>query len=259
MKYEAIGFMGGGRITRIILGGLQRAGKFPRKVVVSDTNADVLDRLIKEFPGIISAGADNSEPAGCDLVLVSLHPPVLIDALQQVKAAIKPGTVVVSLAPKLTLSNLSTILDRHSRIVRMIPNAPSIVNRGYNPVAFTKAIGKDERAAFIDLFKVLGECPEVPEKNLEAYAILTAMGPTYMWFQWQALIDLGRSFDLSEEALRESMEKMIEGAMQTMLASGLNPGEVMDLVPVKPLAEDEDAIRDMYTNRLTALYAKLKG
>jgi pyrroline-5-carboxylate reductase len=39
----------------------------------------------------------------------------------------------------------------------------------------------------------------------------------------------------------------------------MKPGEVMDLVPVKPLAEDEEAIRDMYTDRLTALFNKLKG
>ncbi len=259
MKYESMGFMGSGRITRIILGGLHRAGKFPHKVVVSDTNTEVLDRLIKEFPGIISAGADNSGPAACDLVMVSLHPPVLMEALQQVKSAIRPGTVVVSLAPKLTLSKLSAILDRHARIVRMIPNAPSIVNRGYNPVVFSRAIPTAEKTAIIELFEILGESPEVPEKNLEAYAILTAMGPTYLWFQWQALMDLGRSFGLREEALREGMGKMIEGATQTMFASGLKPGEVMDLVPVKPLAEDEEAIRDMYTNRLTALFSKLKG
>jgi pyrroline-5-carboxylate reductase len=259
MNYESIGFMGGGRITRIILGGLQRAGKFPHKVVVSDTNAVVLARLMKEFPDIISSGSDNSGPAACDMVMVSLHPPVLMEALQQVKSVIKPGTVVVSLAPKLTLSKLSAILDRHARIVRMIPNAPSIVNRGYNPVVFSRAIPTAEKTAMMGLFELLGECPEVPEKNLEAYAILTAMGPTYLWFQWQALMDLGRSFGLREEALREGIGKMIEGAMLTMFASGLKPGDVMDLVPVKPLAEDEDAIRDMYTNRLSALFNKLKG
>jgi pyrroline-5-carboxylate reductase len=72
-------------------------------------------------------------------------------------------------------------------------------------------------------------------------------------------MDLGQSFGLREEDLRESMGKMLEGAIHTMFASGLKPGEVMDLVPVKPLAEDEEAIRDMYTNRLTAWFNKLKG
>jgi pyrroline-5-carboxylate reductase len=191
--------------------------------------------------------------------MVSLHPPVLMDALQQIKSDIKPGAVVVSLAPKLTLSKLSAILDRHARIVRMIPNAPSIVNRGYNPVAFSRAIHKDERAALLDLFNALGECPEVPEKNLEAYAMLTAMGPTYMWFQWQALMDLGRSFGLTDKAARDAVLNMVRGAVQTMFDSGLSPKEVMDLVPVKPLADDEDTIRDIYETKLTALYNKLES
>ena len=36
-------------------------------------------------------------------------------------------------------------------------------------------------------------------------------------------------------------------------------GEVMDLVPVKPLGEDEAAIRNAYRTKLTGLYQKLKG
>ena len=34
------------------------------------------------------------------------------------------------------------------------------------------------------------------EDKLEAYAILTAMGPTYFWFQWQELLQIGLSFGL---------------------------------------------------------------
>jgi hypothetical protein len=33
----------------------------------------------------------------------------------------------------------------------------------------------------------------------------------------------------------------------------------MDLVPVKPLGEDEATIRNAYRAKLTALYQKLKG
>ena len=32
----------------------------------------------------------------------------------------------------------------------------------------------------------------------------------------------------------------------------------MDLIPVKPLAEDEAAIKQAYQNRLPALFAKIK-
>jgi pyrroline-5-carboxylate reductase len=105
----------------------------------------------------------------------------------------------------------------------------------------------------------VGDCPEVPEENLEAYAILTAMGPTYLWFQWYELQNIGQSFGLTAEATQEGIEKMVMGAVKTMTAPGLSPAEVMDLVPVKPLGDDEAAIKGLYQSKLTALFQKLKS
>jgi pyrroline-5-carboxylate reductase len=259
MQYQSFGFIGGGRITRIILTGLKKAGKLPKTVVVSDANKDVLANLKKDFPLISDAGDDNPKPASCDVVFVSLHPPVLAEALGKIKSSFGPHAVVVSLAPKLTISMLSNTLGGHENIVRMIPNAPTIINKGYNPVVFSKGISSEEKSALMSLFGELGDCPEVPEENLEAYAIIAAMGPTYFWFQWQTLGELARSFGLTDEDSREALSKMIKGAADTMFSSSLTPVEVMDLVPVKPLSEDEETIRSIYTARLSALYSKLKG
>jgi len=259
MQMDSMGFIGGGRVTRILLASLERAGKLPAQVVVSDASSEVLTSLHRDFPFIQPAGHDNARPAACDLLFVSLHPPVLADALQKVKTAVRPNTVVVSLAPKLTLSRLSAILDRHARIVRMIPNAPSVVHSGYNPMAFSRAIPQEEKETLMALFRTFGQCPEVPEKDLEAYAIITAMGPTYFWFQWQELSELARSFGLGDAEIRSALAAMIQGSAQTMFSSGLSPADVMGLVPVRPLAADEESIRDIYRARLTALYEKLKG
>ncbi len=45
MADKTMGFIGGGRVARILLGGFKRAGTLPRHVVVSDTYAQVLDAL----------------------------------------------------------------------------------------------------------------------------------------------------------------------------------------------------------------------
>ncbi len=37
--FKSIGFIGGGRVARIILSGLERKDKWPGKVIVSDANA----------------------------------------------------------------------------------------------------------------------------------------------------------------------------------------------------------------------------
>ena len=91
-----------------------------------------------------------------------------------------------------------------------------------------------------------------------AYALLSGMGPTYLWFQLETLREIGRSCGLTDEDLTPALKRMVCGAARTLLESGLTPAQVMDLIPVKPLAQDEAAIKAAYQNRLPALFAKIK-
>jgi len=259
MKDKSVGFIGGGRITRIFLEAMKKEKAFPAAVVVSDASAEVLEKLKTRFPEIETVQGDNGKPAAQDIVYIALHPPAICGVMGEIKAVLKPDAILVSLAPRFTIKALSETLGGFNRIVRMIPNAPAIVAEGYNPVAFGPGITKDEKKTIEKHFKALGDCPEVQEEKLEAYAIVTAMGPTYLWFQLYELLDLGKFFGMSDREAAKAVEKMVKGALKTMNKSGLTPAEVMDLVPVKPLGDDEAAIRSSYRTKLTGLYQKLKG
>jgi pyrroline-5-carboxylate reductase len=257
--FKSIGFIGGGRVVRIILGGFDRKRRWPGKVIVSDASADVLNDLKQRFPKIEAAGEDPKKPAAADVVFLALHPPAIMGILGEVKSILRRDAVVVSLAPKISISQISGGLDGFSRIVRMIPNAPAVVNKGFNPMAFSAAWPKDEKKKLRRRFNVLGDCPEVAEEKLEAYAVITAMGPTYFWFQFYELEELGKTFGMSPKEAKESLAKMLRGTLKTMTDSGLSPAEVMDLIPVKPIGEEEANIRNIYRTRLQGLYSKLKG
>ncbi len=186
MAYKRIGFIGGGRVVHIILGGWQKTGHMPEDLVVSDVNPDVLNRLKARFPEIRVSPNDNKPPASQDLVFLGLHPPAVAGCLGEIKDCLKPDAILVSLAPKLTFAKLAGLLGGFDRIVRLIPNAPSINGEGFNPVSFPEGLAREERTEISSLLGVLGKCPEVEEGKLEAYASLTAMGPTYLWFQLRA-------------------------------------------------------------------------
>lgn len=252
-----IGFIGGGRITRIFLEAWKRDEQDLGNVVVSDANEAVLGSLKGRFPGI-SASPQNNAAAGAEIVFLALHPPAVKETLEKLKGSFSGEAVLVSLAPRITIAALASLTGL-SRIVRMIPNAPSIAGKGYNPVAFSPGFSKAEKKEFLKLLKPLGDLPEVEEDKLEAYAIITAMGPTYLWFQLNELNEIAKSFGLSEKEAAKAIAKMAKGAVKTLFDSGLKPDEVYDLVPVKPLAEDEPVIRNAYRTKLNALYAKLKG
>jgi pyrroline-5-carboxylate reductase len=257
MTRKSIGFIGGGRITRIFLEGWTRAQKLPAPITVSDPNTEALAKLKERFPAITTTSS-NALVAALDIVFLAVHPPVMADTASAIKGAIKTSALLVSLAPKFSVLKLSGLLGGFARVARIIPNAPSILGLGFNPVAFAPALSTDDKAEINALLAPLGECPEVAEEKLEAYALLTAMGPTYLWFQLQALRDVVAGFGLSDAEIAPAMKRMVCGGTRTLLESGLTPAEVMDLIPVKPLAEMEPQVAEMYRTRLPALHQKIK-
>ena len=258
MQSHTVGFVGGGRITAIFLHALGGRGLTLGRVTVSDTSTEVRAKLLARFPEI-TATPDNEEAAACERVFLALHPPALKAVLPEIAPRLRKDTVVVSLAPVLTFARLSEMLGGLARLARVLPNAPSLVAAGFNPVAFADGLPPEARAEIEALLDGLGAHPVVPEATLEAYAILAAMGPTYFWFQWQALRELGVSFGLARAEADRAVRAMLDGAVRTFFDAGLSAEQVLDLVPVKPLAEAEPRIRQAYLDALPPLHAKLKG
>lgn len=259
MNLQSIGFFGGGRVARILLGGWRRAGAIPGEVVVYDPDPKALEFLEMSVGPSVTTADGPERAAAADLVVLAVHPPAMEAALEAVRPALRPQAVVLSLAPKVVLSKMAEKLGGFSRLARMIPNAPSIVGAGYNPIAFSQALGEEERREILRLFEPLGECLEVGEGELEAYAVVSAMGPTYLSFQLATLRDLGVDFGLAPEAAARAVARMAAGAAATLFDSGLNEAEAMDLIPIRPLAAQETAITNAYRSALPALYEKLAG
>ena len=257
MLDRSVGFVGGGRVTRIVLGRWAATRTMPRHTAVFDPDRGAREALCATGAHIevaeTAAGA-----AGQDVVFLAVHPPTIKEAAAAIQAALKPGAIVVSFAPKFTIATLSGLLGGFSRIARLIPNAPSYVGEGYNPVAYGTALSDRDRHVVRAMFDGLGEMPEVPEAHLEAYAILTAMGPTYFWPQLYELVSLGESFGLGHVAARDAVSKMLKGAIAIVDDAGLSPEQVQDLIPVKPVAYDVAALVSAYRGKLSALMEKIR-
>lgn len=257
MKTKSLGFIGGGRITKVILQAFVNKKAIFSSISVFEPNADTLRSLKQKFPFIETLDSV-SEAARKDIVFLALHPPVIMDTLQTIVKDVNEKTVFLSLAPKITISKIASVLTPVQFIARVIPNATSIINHGYNPVCFGPKVTEIEKAYIMEMLNLLGETFETAEEKLEAYALLSAMLPTYFWFQWKELETLGVEFGLTEEECRESIFETVNAALNTMYHSGMTADEVMDLIPVKPIAEGEPQIKGIYDEKLRALFGKIK-
>lgn len=251
LKKSSVAFIGGGRVARILLAGWKLAGRMPARVVVVEPDEHALDLLLEVAP---EAGvAEPGEIGDCALVFLAVHPPMMKEVLESFAGEVGPDSVVVSLVPRFKCVAISEALGT-PRLVRMIPNAPSAIGAGYNPVFFSEAIERQTKEWLVTLFAPWGEQPEVAEGDLEAYAVITAMGPTYFWYQIQALRELAVSFGLTREASDAAVSKMLSGAVSCLLAKG---PDSMDLIPVRPLQDLETTVKEAYEGKLRSMFSKL--
>ena len=254
---ETLGFIGGGRITKIILQAFKNSKTDFGKIAVCDTNQEVLQHLKKQFPQI-EISVDPHEAAAQEYVFIALHPPAIMEALGKIKGLVSEKTKVISLAPKITLKAITTALAPVYQVSRLIPNATSFINLGYNPVSFSDRCSDTMKKETMALLEKLGTTFEVVENKLEGYAISSAMLPTYFWFQWQKMVEIAAQTGMAKDEANETVYSTLKYATELFFKSGLNPAEVMDLIPVKPIGAHEEEIIGIYESKLMGLFEKIK-
>ena len=256
MESKSIGVIGGGRITRIFLQAFRNKSFKPRIILVYDPDSSNMNRLSEHYPEINSAGSPE-DAARQDVVILAVHPPVMIDSLNKIREFVTGETIMLSLAPKITTSKMAGLLPTQ-KIMRMIPNATSVINDGFNPVAFNRNFPPDKKRKMLEFLGILGDTFEVDEKKLEGYAVFSAMLPTYFWFQWKKLEELAVKTGLTNKEAAGMMSATLSKSVRLMYDSGLSYEEVVDLIPVKPIGDSEDEIRAIYQSRLIGLYDRIK-
>ena len=253
---QTIGFIGGGRITRIFLQGLLNKNVLPKSIKVYDPNEETIQVLKSSYSEIESVSSP-TETAKAEIVIIAVHPPIVMETLQAIKDTVTETTTVISLAPKITLEKMASVLPT-KKLVRMIPNATSFINKGFNPVTFTSDFDNKEKKQLLKILKKLGKTIDVEEPKLEGYAIVSAMLPTYFWFQWQEMEKIAIETGLTPEEAQKAISSTLKKAWKLYYKSGLTPAEVMDLIPVKPIGENEPEIKSILNSKLTGLFGKIK-
>ena len=110
METKSLGFIGGGRITKIFLQAFANKRVDFSSIVVCDTNVDTLTKLKDQFPKIQTTDS-GSLAAELDLVIIALHPPVIMETLEKIKSDVREKAIVISLAPKISMAGISAKLE----------------------------------------------------------------------------------------------------------------------------------------------------
>jgi pyrroline-5-carboxylate reductase len=208
---ETIGFVGSGNMAEALINGVLKADVYrPGSVYVSDIRPERIEYLRAHY-GVRTA-ADNQELASkVDVLVLSVKPQNMKDALESVKSHISDEVVVISIAAGITTSLIASILGDIA-IVRVMPNMPAWVDEAASVLyANAKARTKVEKARLILLS--VGKAIVVDnEALLDPVTAVSGSGPAYFFLLMQEMIKAGIDMGLSEEDAQTLVLQTAKGA-----------------------------------------------
>jgi pyrroline-5-carboxylate reductase len=160
-------FVGGGRITSALCAGL-RLGKYPREIVVYDRNPDKL-RALRAESRVTIAHDLKQALARAEILILAVRPASVPGVMREIAGTATWPRLCVSLAAGIPLATLRALFKNSAHWVRAMPSPVSRIGRGLTAISFDRAVSTTERARVRELFEMVGQVIELPERSFDAF------------------------------------------------------------------------------------------
>ena len=226
---KSITFLGGGNMASAIIRGLLRAGTPPERITATVRRGEKKTELEQAFG--IRVLTDNLAAArDAEIVVLAVKPQAFDKLLTTVAPAIDHRKLVISVAAGVPIAALERRLGAGARIVRAMPNTPSLVGLGATALSGGEhATDEDLRLAQM-IFDSVGLTTVVDEGLLDAVTGLSGSGPAYIFLIIEALSDAGVKVGLSRHVALKLAAQTVLGSAKLLMETGQHPGHLKDQV-----------------------------
>lgn len=216
-----LAILGAGVMGETVLSGLIRAGWDVSRIVATDRRperqADLSDRY-----GITML--DNVEAvAKADTVIVVVKPQDMAELLAEIATAVRPGTLVVSLAAGVDTLSIEAGLGRETPVVRVMPNTPALVDQGMAAISPGTYATAEHLEHVTTILSATGRVVTVPERYQDAVTAISGSGPAYLFFVVEAMIESGVHLGLPRDISTELVVQTMLGSATMLRETGEHP------------------------------------
>jgi pyrroline-5-carboxylate reductase len=258
-----LAFIGCGAMAEAMIAGLLRkklispdnvVGSHPRQARREELHVKYgIEMFEHNREAALAATPDESVAAS--IVILAVKPQRLSRVLGELKGAIHPDQVVVSIVagPK-----MQTIMDEllHASVVRAMPNTPAQIGEGVTAWTASPAVSEKQQTYVRALLEALGKTVHVEnERQIDMATALSATGPTYIFLVMEALIDAGVHMGFSRHVAEQLVHQTMLGAVLFARESHKHPAELRNMV-TSPGGTSAEAIYQMEKGSLRTVLSK---
>ena len=219
-----IAMLGLGSMNGAVLAGLLEAGVAAKDVVATSGSAESAQRRSQQYGVRVLAqeqhdDANTAAVADADVVFLGVKPPQTVALCRQIREAVKPGAVVVSVAAAITIEMMESALREGQPVIRTMPNTPLSVGAGMVGLAAGSQVSQAQTQVVAELLGASGSVHVVEEQQLDAFTGVAGSGPGYVFYLAEHMAAAGVQLGLSPEVAAEAAAQTIYGAGKMLVAN----------------------------------------
>ncbi|MGX9274251.1 pyrroline-5-carboxylate reductase [Pantoea ananatis] len=230
MLEKKIGFIGGGNMAKAIIGGLINSGQItPSAIWIYDRKPSTNQQMAEQY-GINAAESAEALAQHVDILFGAVKPNVILKVLKELANSLKKEAVVVSIAAGVTLDNLASVLGHDRKIIRAMPNTPSLVGEGMTSVTPNVLVEQSETDEVVAIFESFGQAAVVDEYLIHSVVGVSGSAPAYVFMFIEAMADAAVAGGMPRAQAYRFAAQAVKGSAQMVLETGKHPGELKDMV-----------------------------
>ncbi len=218
MQNTHISFIGGGNMTRSLIGGLLNNGIDAALMRVADIHPQPL--VAAHFP--VEIHTDNSAVLeGAEVVVLAVKPQNMPEVAKALVAAIpQPPPLFISIAAGIRLADLDRWLGGQVPLVRVMPNTPALVQSGASALVANQHVSAAQKGLAESILRAVGLTVWLEDEGLmDTVTALSGSGPAYFFLLMEVMEQAAIKLGLPPEQARLLTLQTAFGAAKMALES----------------------------------------
>ena len=224
-----IGFIGCGNMGSAMLEGIMQAGVADGShIYVANQHPEKLANLERRY-GIIIAN-NETVARNSDVLFLAVKPYMYAPIIEKIRDVIQPSCIVVCIAAGITIENMYEMLGGTYKVVKAMPNTPSLVQEAMTAICFGDTLTLKEQEEMTAIFESFGECREVSESMMDVVTAISGSAPAYFFMMLEAMGDAGVKGGMSRDDAYFFAAQTMLGSAKMYLETRKHPGALKDMV-----------------------------
>ena len=222
--------LGAGKMGGILISAFLRSGLFaPEQIVATVAHGDRAQSLQARLG--VRCLTDNAAAAkGANLLLLGVKPTQVADLVREIKPALSPNTVLISIAASVTTSSIESLAGNGVPVIRAMPNTPATLGAGMTALVRGRCATPEQMEAADQMFRTVGRTVTLDEKHMDAVTGLSGSGPAFLYIILEALAEAGVNVGLPRDIATLLAAQTTYGAARMVLETGAHPALLKDEV-----------------------------